>query len=90
VGTEITTFIKRSELSRDRNEQRADRFAVGEKIDARVVSYDRRTRKITVSVKALEIAEEKEAVAQYGSSDSGATLGDILGKALGRGKEKEE
>jgi small subunit ribosomal protein S1 len=90
VGTDLTTFIKRSELSRDRNEQRADRFAVGEKIDARVVSYDRRTRKITVSVKALEIAEEKEAVAQYGSSDSGATLGDILGKALNRGKEKEE
>ncbi len=90
VGTDLTTFIKRSELSRDRNEQRADRFAVGEKIDARVVSYDRRTRKITVSVKALEIAEEKEAVAQYGSSDSGATLGDILGKVLNRGKEKEE
>ncbi|HVT55217.1 MAG TPA: 30S ribosomal protein S1 [Xanthobacteraceae bacterium] len=90
AGTDITTFIKRSELSRDRNEQRADRFAVGEKIDARVVSYDRRSRKITVSVKALEIAEEKEAVAQYGSSDSGATLGDILGKALNRGTEKKE
>lgn len=90
VGTDIMTFIKRSELSRDRNEQRADRFAVGEKIDARVLTYDRRSRRMTVSVKALEIAEEKEAVAQYGSSDSGATLGDILGKALNRGKEKEE
>jgi small subunit ribosomal protein S1 len=90
AGTDITTFIKRSELSRDRNEQRADRFAVGEKIDARVISYDRRSHKITVSVKALEIAEEKEAVAQYGSSDSGATLGDILGKALNRGTEKKE
>jgi small subunit ribosomal protein S1 len=90
VGSDVTTFIKRSELSRDRNEQRADRFAVGEKIDARVISYDRRSRKITVSVKALEIAEEKEAVAQYGSSDSGATLGDILGKALNRGTEKKE
>jgi small subunit ribosomal protein S1 len=90
AGSDVTTFIKRSELSRDRNEQRADRFAVGEKIDARVVSYDRRTRKLTVSVKALEIAEEKEAVAQYGSSDSGATLGDILGKALNRGTEKKE
>jgi small subunit ribosomal protein S1 len=90
AGSDIVTFIKRSELSRDRNEQRADRFAVGEKIDARVISYDKRSRKITVSVKALEIAEEKEAVAQYGSSDSGATLGDILGKALNRSKEKEE
>ncbi len=90
VGTDIMSFIKRSELSRDRNEQRADRFAVGEKIDARVVTYDRRSRRMTVSVKALEIAEEKEAVAQYGSSDSGATLGDILGKALNRGTEKKE
>jgi small subunit ribosomal protein S1 len=90
VGTELTTFIKRNELSRDRNEQRTDRFATGEKIDARVLLYDRRNHKVTVSVKALEIAEEKEAVAQYGSSDSGATLGDILGKALNRGKEKEE
>jgi small subunit ribosomal protein S1 len=90
AGSDLTTFIKRSELSRDRNEQRADRFAVGEKFDARVISYDRRARKITVSVKALEIAEEKEAVAQYGSSDSGATLGDILGKALSRSTEKKE
>jgi small subunit ribosomal protein S1 len=90
AGSDVVTFIKRSELSRDRNEQRADRFAVGEKIDARVISYDKRSRRITVSVKALEIAEEKEAVAQYGSSDSGATLGDILGKALNRGKDKEE
>lgn len=90
VGTDITTFIKRSELSRDRNEQRADRFATGEKIDARVITYDRRSRRMTVSVKALEIAEEKEAVAQYGSSDSGATLGDILGKVLNRGTEKKE
>jgi small subunit ribosomal protein S1 len=90
VGTDIMTFIKRSELSRDRNEQRADRFAVGEKIDARVLTYDRRSHRMTVSVKALEIAEEKEAVAQYGSSDSGATLGDILGKVLNRGTEKKE
>jgi small subunit ribosomal protein S1 len=90
VGTDITTFIKRSELSRDRNEQRADRFAAGEKIDARVLTYDRRSHRMTVSVKALEIAEEKEAVAQYGSSDSGATLGDILGKVLNRGTEKKE
>ncbi len=89
VGMDLTTFIKRSELARDRGEQRTERFASGEKVDARVLSYDRRSRKVTVSIKALEIAEEKEAVAQYGSSDSGATLGDILGKALNRGTEKK-
>jgi len=89
VGTDLTTFIKRSELARDREEQRTERFAPGEKVDARVLSYDRRNRKLTVSIKALEIAEEKEAVAQYGSSDSGATLGDILGKVLNRGTDKK-
>jgi small subunit ribosomal protein S1 len=88
VGTDLTTFIKRSELSRDRNEQRPERFAVGEKVDGRVTLYDKRARKVSVSIKALEIAEEKEAVAQYGSSDSGATLGDILGTALKRAGEK--
>ena len=90
VGTDLTTFIKRSELARDRSEQRTDRFARGEKIDARVTMVDRKSGKVTVSIKALEIAEEKEAVAQYGSSDSGATLGDILGKVLNRGTEKKE
>jgi small subunit ribosomal protein S1 len=88
VGTDLTTFIRRSELSRDRNEQRPERFAVGEKVDARVTLFDKRARKVTVSIKALEIAEEKEAVAQYGSSDSGATLGDILATALKRAGEK--
>jgi small subunit ribosomal protein S1 len=78
----IETFIKRSDLSRDRDEQRPERFTVGQKVDARVVSFDKKTRKISVSIKALEIAEEKEAVAQYGSTDSGASLGDILGAAL--------
>jgi small subunit ribosomal protein S1 len=91
VGTEYTSFIKRSELARDRSEQRPDRFAVGQKVDARVTQFDRRTRRVTVSIKALEVAEEKEAIAQYGSSDSGATLGDILGTALKRkGEESEE
>ena len=88
VGTDLTAFIKRSELARDREEQRPDRFQVGEKVDARVTQFDRRTRKVTVSIKALEVAEEKEAIAQYGSSDSGATLGDILGTALKRAGEK--
>jgi small subunit ribosomal protein S1 len=82
VGTDLTTFIKRAELARDRGEQRPERFAVGQKVDARVTQFDRRTHKVQVSIKALEVAEEKEAIAQYGSSDSGATLGDILGTAL--------
>ncbi len=89
VGLDLTTFIKRSELARDRSEQRPDRFSVGQKVDARVVQFDRRSHKVTVSIKALEVAEEKEAIAQYGSSDSGATLGDILGTALRRKGEEE-
>ena len=90
VGTDLTTFIKRSELARDRGEQRPERFAIGQKVDARVIQFDRRARKVQVSIKALEVAEEKEAIAQYGSSDSGATLGDILGTALKRAGEKTE
>jgi small subunit ribosomal protein S1 len=88
AGTDLTTFIKRAELARDRGEQRPERFAVGEKVDARVIQFDRRGHKVQVSIKALEVAEEKEAIAQYGSSDSGATLGDILGTALKRASEK--
>src|SRR6201981_2702929 len=88
AGTDFTTFIKRSELARDRNDQRADRFAVGEKVDARVIQFDKKARKVQVSIKALEVAEEKEAIAQYGSSDSGATLGDILGTALKQRTDK--
>jgi small subunit ribosomal protein S1 len=90
VGTDYAAFIKRSELARDRSEQRPDRFAVGEKVDARVTQFDRRSRRVSVSIKALEVAEEKEAIAQYGSSDSGATLGDILGTALKRKGEENE
>ena len=81
-GTDLTTFIKRNELARDRGDQRPERFSVGEKVDARIVQFDRRARKVAVSIKALEVAEEKEAIAQYGSADSGASLGDILGAAL--------
>jgi small subunit ribosomal protein S1 len=87
VGSDLTTFIKRSELARDRGEQRPERFAVGQKVDARIIQFDRRAHKVQVSIKALEVAEEKEAIAQYGSSDSGATLGDILGTALKRRDE---
>ena len=90
VGTDFATFIKRAELARDRSEQRPDRFAVGQKVDARVIQFDRRARKVQVSIKALEVAEEKEAIAQYGSSDSGATLGDILGTALRRKGEEND
>jgi small subunit ribosomal protein S1 len=90
VGGELTAFIKRSELARDRNDQRSDRFQVGQKVDARVVLFDRRASKVQLSIKALEVAEEKEAIAQYGSSDSGATLGDILGHALKRKGEEAD
>jgi small subunit ribosomal protein S1 len=89
VGTEFTAFIKRNELARDRSEQRAERFAVGQKVDARVTQFDKKARKVGVSIKALEVAEEKEAIEQFGSSDSGATLGDILGTAL-RQREKKD
>lgn len=82
-------FIRKSDLSKERNEQRPDRFAVGDKIDARVTGIDAKTRRINVSIKAREVAEEKEAVEQYGSADSGASLGDILGAAL-KGDEKKE
>jgi small subunit ribosomal protein S1 len=82
AGTDLVAFIKRSELARDRADQRSERFAVGEKVDARITTFDRRARKVSVSIKALEVAEEKEAIAQYGSADSGASLGDILGAAL--------
>jgi small subunit ribosomal protein S1 len=84
IDQDLTTFIRRSDLSRDRSEQRPDRFGVGEKFDAVVTQVDPKTRKLTASIKALEIAEEKEAVAQYGSTDSGASLGDILGAALNK------
>ncbi|MEQ8268594.1 MAG: 30S ribosomal protein S1 [Parvibaculum sp.] len=80
----MTAFIRRAELARDRADQRPERFSVGDKVDARVTQFDRAARKIQLSIKALEIAEEKEAVAQYGSSDSGASLGDILGAALNK------
>jgi small subunit ribosomal protein S1 len=89
VDSDLTAFIKRSELARERADQRPDRFASGEKVDARVTQFDRKARRITLSIKALEVAEEKEAIAQYGSTDSGASLGDILGAALKKAGEKK-
>ena len=90
VDTDLVAFIKRSELARDRNDQRSDRYQVGQKVDARVTLFDRRASKVQLSIKALEMHEEKEAIAQYGSSDSGATLGDILGTALKRKGEEAD
>ncbi len=78
----MKSFIRRSDLSRDRAEQRPERFSVGDKVDARVTNIDSKSHRLGLSIKAREIAEEKEAVQQYGSSDSGASLGDILGAAL--------
>src|SRR5919112_1661923 len=90
VDTDLTTFIRRAELARDRGDQRPERFAPGERIDARVTQFDRKARRVTLSIKALEVAEEKEAMAQYGSTDSGASLGDILGAALKKAKTTDE
>ena len=89
IDHDLTTFIRRSDLSRDRSEQRPDRFGVGEKFDGVVTQVDAKARKVSVSIKALEIAEEKEAVAQYGSTNSGASLGDILGAALNKAKGED-
>lgn len=88
AGTDLTAFIRRGDLARDRADQRPERFAAGEKVDARVIQFDRKARKVQVSIKALEMAEEKEAIATYGSSDAGASLGDILGAALRARTEK--
>ncbi|MDB9889997.1 30S ribosomal protein S1 [Alphaproteobacteria bacterium] len=90
IGENMTGFIRRNDLSRDRAEQRADRFAVGEKVDAIVTSVDKKTRKLSLSIKARESAEEKQAMAEFGSSDSGASLGDILGAALAKKETTDE
>ena len=82
LGEGVSGFIRRGELSRDRSEQRPDRFAPGEKIDAKITNVDRGSGRVTLSIKAREVAEEKKAVADYGSTDSGASLGDILGAAI--------
>jgi len=86
VNDAVLGFIRKSDLSRDRSEQRPDRFAAGEKVDAKITQIDKSGRKLSLSIKALEVEEEKKAMQEYGSSDSGASLGDILGAAL---KEKQ-
>ncbi len=90
LASGLAGFIRKAELSRDRAEQRPDRFAVGEKVDAKVTQLDRATRKATLSIKAREVDEEKKAMAEFGSSDSGASLGDILGAAINRARDKGE
>jgi small subunit ribosomal protein S1 len=95
-GVEVTfgennamkAFIRKSDLSRERSDQRPERFAVGDRVDALITAFDKNARKVSLSVKALEMADDKEAIAKFGSSDSGASLGDILGAAL-REKNKE-
>lgn len=87
LPTGLSAFVRRSDLSRDRSDQRPDRFAPGDKVDARVMSIDPDSRKVSISIKALEVAEEKAALKQFGTSDSGASLGDILGAAI---RDKEE
>lgn len=82
VGAGMGGFIRKTELSRDRSEQRPDRYAAGEKVDAKITNIDEKGRKLTLSIKALEAQEEKKAMAEFGSSAAGASLGDILGAAL--------
>jgi small subunit ribosomal protein S1 len=86
----VPGFIRKSELSRDRSEQRPDRFAVGERVDAKITAIDRASRRVTLSIKAREVDEEKRAMQEYGSSDSGASLGDILGAAIRRRQTETE
>jgi small subunit ribosomal protein S1 len=88
VTGNITSFIKKSELARERQEQRPDRFAVGDRVDVKITTLDMASRKVGASIKALEADEHKKAIAEYGSTDSGASLGDILGAALNEAKDK--
>ncbi|MGC2854963.1 30S ribosomal protein S1 [Novispirillum sp. DQ9] len=83
-------FIRKADLARDRADQRPERFAVGEKLDAKITAVDAKTRKLSLSIKQREIDEEKQAMAEYGSTDSGASLGDILGAALKQAQEDKK
>ncbi len=90
VGDVLTGFIRRAELARDKADQRPDRFAVGEKVDAKIVAVDRASRKLSLTIKGKEVEEEKQAMAEFGSSDSGASLGDILGAAIRRRNQQAQ
>ena len=82
IGQGFPAFIKRNELSMDKSEQDPNRFEVGQKVDAKIINFDKKTRRVVLSIKSLQISDEKEAIKQYGSKDSGASLGDILGEAF--------
>lgn len=90
INEKLKGFIKKADLSRERSEQRPDRFAVGEKVDAKVTNVDKKTGKLGLSIKAREIDEDKQAMKEFGSTESGASLGDILGAALNDGDAKAE
>ena len=90
VDDVLTGFIRRAELARDKADQRPDRFAVGEKVDAKITAVDRAARKLTLTIKGKEMEEEKQAMAEFGSSDSGASLGDILGAAIRRRNQQAQ
>jgi small subunit ribosomal protein S1 len=90
VNDVLTGFIRRAELARDKGDQRPDRFAVGEKVDAKITAVDRQSRKLTLTIKGKEVEEEKQAMAEFGSSDSGASLGDILGAAIRRRNQQAQ
>ena len=85
----IKGFIKRTDLAKDRSEQKTERFAIGEKVDAKVTTFDAKTRKLTLSIKAREVAEEKAAMEEFGATNAGASLGDILGDALKKASTKK-
>jgi small subunit ribosomal protein S1 len=87
LGDGMTGFIRKADLARERGDQRPDRFAIGEKVDAKITAIDSKTRKLSLSIKAREVDEDKQAMAEYGSSDSGASLGDILGAALSKAQK---
>ncbi len=89
-GDNVSGFIRKPDMAKDRNERRTDRFAIGEKVDAKITSIDRKTRRLMLSIRARETEEEAQVMKQYGSTDSGASLGDILGAAISRAKEREK
>ena len=90
IGDGFPAFIKRNDLSMDKTEQDPSRFEVGQKVDAKIMSFDKKSRRVTLSIKSLQISDEKEAIKQYGSKDSGASLGDILGEAFDKSSENQD
>ena len=90
VDDVLTGFIRRAELARDKSDQRPDRFSIGEKVDAKVTGIDRAARKLTLTIKGKEMEEDKQAIQDFGTADSGASLGDILGAAIRRRNQASE